>query len=151
MERKGISNDMVVAEGDLYQKFLIQQLYENFSWLFTNVTRKVLLNQFFFANNFFFNLSGQYLITKLLLSCLLSWAVHPPQQILPQVAHDLLHNFLGHGHQHPPLFHIQGHQTSDYIPAVKLILNKISVATNIFWELNLKLVPYISCFGSFLS
>ena len=72
MERKGVSNDMVVAEGDLYQKFLMQQLDENFSWLFTNVTRKVLLNQFFFANNLFFNLSGQYLITKLLLSCLLS-------------------------------------------------------------------------------
>jgi hypothetical protein len=68
----GVSNDMVVAEGDLYQKFLIQQLDENFSWLFTNVTRKVLFNQFFFANNLFFNLSGQYLITKLLLSCLLS-------------------------------------------------------------------------------
>ena len=26
--------------------------------------------------------------------------------ILPQVAHDLLHNLLGHGHQHPPLYFI---------------------------------------------
>jgi hypothetical protein len=48
MERKGVSNDMVVAEGDLYQKFLIQQFNESFSWLLINVTRKVLLNQVLF-------------------------------------------------------------------------------------------------------
>ena len=70
--------------------------------------------------------------------------MHPPHTKLAPGSYDLLHNFLGHGHQHPPLFHIQGHQTSDYIPAVKLILNKISVATNIFWELNLKLIAKTS-------
>ena len=42
MERKGVSNEMLLAEGDLYLAFRSFKLNENFSWLFTNVTRKVL-------------------------------------------------------------------------------------------------------------
>jgi hypothetical protein len=40
------------------------------------------------------------------------------------------------------LLYISFSRSSDYIPAVNLILNKISVATNIFWKQNLKLITY---------
>ena len=59
MERKGVSNEMLLAEGDLYLAFRSFKLNENFSLLFTNVSRKVLfvkitiyLNSVFFCKQF---------------------------------------------------------------------------------------------------
>ena len=51
MERKGVSNEMLLAEGDLYLAFRSFKLNENFSWLFTNVTRKVLFNNLIICKN----------------------------------------------------------------------------------------------------